>query len=71
VVEAWLPVDASRAGRLVERRQLYLPTGRTAATRPPTGEVVFGTFLYAAGILVLALTVRQVRRLAAMRHAPP
>jgi hypothetical protein len=71
LVEAWLPVDASRAGRLVERRQLYRPTGRTGARRPPTGEVVIGILLYALGVLVLTLTVRQVRRLAAMPHTAP
>jgi len=27
-VEAWLPVDANRASRLVQRRELYQPAGR-------------------------------------------
>jgi hypothetical protein len=68
-VEAWLPVDAGRAARLVERRELYQPPGRAASAGPPTGEVVFGTLLYAVGLLLLALVVRQVRRLASTRHA--
>jgi hypothetical protein len=68
-VEAWLPVDAGRAARLVERRELYQPAGRAAGAGPPTGEVVFGALLYAVGLLLLALVVLQVRRLASTRHA--
>jgi hypothetical protein len=68
-VEAWLPVDASRPGRLVEHRELYQPTGRAPGAGPPTGEIVVGTLLYAVGGLILALTVLQVRRLAWTRHA--
>ena len=67
--EAWLPVDASRPGQLVQHRELYQPTGRAPGAGPPTGEVVFGTLLYAVGGLLLALTVLQVRRLASTRHA--
>jgi hypothetical protein len=67
-VEAWLPVDAGRPGRLVERRELYLPAGRVPDAGPPTGEVVFGILLYAAELLILALTGLQVRRLASPRH---
>jgi hypothetical protein len=63
-VEAWLPVDAGHASRLVEHRELYQPTGRAPGTGPPTGEVALGTLLYAVGLLILALTVLQVRRLA-------
>jgi hypothetical protein len=62
-------VDASRASRLVQRRELYLPAGRPQGAGAPTGEVVFGTLLYAVGTLLLALTVLQVRRLASMGHA--
>jgi hypothetical protein len=68
-VEAWLPMDASRAGRLVERRQLYLPTGRAEGGGPLTGEIVFGILLYAVGALILVMTVLQVRRLVARRQA--
>jgi hypothetical protein len=68
-VEAWLPVDAGRAGGLVERRELYQPAGRAPGAGPPTGEVAFGTLLYGVGGLLLALTVLQVRRLASTRHA--
>ena len=67
-VEAWLPVDASRPGRLVQHRELYQPTGRAPGAGPPIGEVVFGALLYAVGGLLLALTVLQVRRLASTRH---
>jgi hypothetical protein len=69
MVEAWLPVDAGRPGRLVQHRQLYQPTGRAEGAGPPTGEVVFGALLYAVGGLLLGLTVLQVRRLASPRHA--
>jgi hypothetical protein len=68
-VEAWLPVDASRPGQLVQHRELYQPTGRAPGAGPPTGEVVFGTLLSAVGALLLALTVLQVRRLAPTPHA--
>jgi hypothetical protein len=68
-VEAWLPVDAGHAGRLVERRELYQPTGRTPRAGLPIGQVVLGSVLYAVGGLLLALTVLQVRRLASTRHA--
>jgi hypothetical protein len=68
-IEAWLPVDAGHAGQLVQHRQLYQPAGRAQGTGPPTGEVVFGTLLYAVGLLLLALMVLQVRRLARTRRS--
>jgi len=60
-VEAWLPVDASSANRLVQHRQLYLPAGRTQGARLPGSEVAVGIVLYALGALLLALIIRQVR----------
>ena len=60
-VEAWLPVDASSANRVVEHRQLYLPAGRTQGARLPGSEVAAGIVLYGLGALLLALIVRQVR----------
>ena len=60
-VEAWLPVDASRANRLVQHRQLYLPAGRTQGAPLPGSEVAAGIVLYALGALLLALIIRQVR----------
>jgi hypothetical protein len=60
-VEAWLPVDASGANRLVQHRQLYLPTGRTQGARLPGSEVAAGIALYALGALLLALIIHQVR----------
>ena len=60
-VEAWLPVDASSANRLVQHRQLYLPAGSTDAAGLPGGEVAAGIALYALGALMLALIIRQVR----------
>jgi hypothetical protein len=69
-VEAWLPVDASSANRLVEHRQLYLPAGRTQGAGPPGSEVAAGIALYALGALLLALIVRQVRGLARTRRSP-
>jgi hypothetical protein len=63
-VEAWLPVDAGRAGWLVQRRELYQPAGRAQGAAPSTGEVASGTLLYAVEGLLLALIVLQVRRLA-------
>ena len=60
-VEAWLPVDASSANRLVARRQLYLPAGRADAAGLPGSEVAAGIILYALGALLLALIIRQVR----------
>jgi hypothetical protein len=71
LVEAWLPVDARPPRRLVERRQLYLPTGRPDDAGLPTNQLVSGALLYAVGILVLALTVRQVRHLPSMPPAGP
>jgi hypothetical protein len=63
-VEAWLPVDAGRAGWLVQRRELYQPAGRAQGAAPSTGEVASGTLLYAVEGLLLSLIVLQVRRLA-------
>jgi hypothetical protein len=63
-VEAWLPVDAGRAGWVVQRRELYQPAGRAQGAAPPTGEVASGILLYAAELLLLVLVVLQVRRLA-------
>jgi hypothetical protein len=60
-VEAWLPVDASSANRLVQHRQLYLPAGRTQGARLPGSEVAAGIVLYTLGALLLALIIRQVR----------
>jgi hypothetical protein len=60
-VAAWLPVDASRPGRLVAHRQLYLPAGRTQGAGLPGSEVAAGIVLYALGALLLALIIRQVR----------
>jgi hypothetical protein len=60
-VEAWLPVDASSANRLVEHRQLYLPAGRTQGARLHGSEVAAGIVLYALGALLLALIIRQFR----------
>lgn len=73
VLEAWLPMDAARAGRVVERRDLYLPAGRPDGAGPPTAEVVSGIVLYALGVFLLALILLQVRGLAQMRPArsPP
>ncbi len=67
--EAWLPVDAGRAGRVVERRELYLPAGTTEAAGPSAGQVVSAALLYALGALMLALTLLQARRLVWRRHA--
>jgi hypothetical protein len=61
VLEAWLPMDPTRAGRVVERRYLYLPAGRPDGAGPPTGEVVSGIVLYALGGFLLALILLQVR----------
>jgi hypothetical protein len=61
VLEAWLPMDPTRAGRVVERRDLYLPAGRPDGAGPPTGEVVSGIVLYALGVFLLALILVQVR----------
>jgi hypothetical protein len=69
-VEAWLPVDASSANRLVTRRQLYLATGRTRGAGLPGSEVAAGIVLYALGTILLALIVRQVRNLPRTRRAP-
>jgi hypothetical protein len=69
-VEAWLPVDASSPNRLVQHRQLYLPTGRTQGAGLPSSEVAAGIVLYALGGLLLALIVRQVRGLARTRRSP-
>ena len=60
-VEAWLPVDASSANRLVAHRQLYLPAGSTDAAGVPCSEVTAGIVLYALGALLPALIIRQVR----------
>jgi hypothetical protein len=60
-VQAWLPVDASSANRLVQHRQLYLPAGHTQGARLPGSEVAAGIVLYALGGLLLALIIRQVR----------
>jgi hypothetical protein len=59
--EAWLPVDASSANRLVQHRQLYLPAGRTQGAGLPGSEVAAGIVLYALGALLLALIIRQLR----------
>jgi tetrahydromethanopterin S-methyltransferase subunit D len=67
--EAWLPVDAAHAGRVVGRRDLYLPAGRPDGTGPPTAEVVSGIVLYALGGFLLALILLQVRGLAQVRPA--
>jgi hypothetical protein len=64
VLEAWLPMDAARAGRVVERRELYLPVGRPDGAGLPTAEVVSGIILYALGAFLLALILLQVRGLA-------
>jgi hypothetical protein len=69
MVEAWLPVDAGRAGWLVQRRELYQPAGRTQGAPLPTGEIESGILLYAVEMLLLALIVLQARRLARMRRA--
>lgn len=69
VLEAWLPMDATRAGRVVERRDLYLPAGRPDGAGPPTAEVVSGIVLYALGVFLLALILRQVRAFPG-RHPP-
>jgi hypothetical protein len=69
-VEAWLPVDASSANRLVAHRQLYLPAGRTQGARLPGSEVAAGIVLYALGALLLALIIRQVRGLARTPQPP-
>jgi hypothetical protein len=61
VLEAWLPMDPTRAGRVVERRDLYRPAGRPDGAGPPTGEVVSGIALYALGAFLLALILLQVR----------
>jgi hypothetical protein len=37
-VEAWLPVDASSANRVVQHRQLYLPAGRTQGAGLPVAR---------------------------------
>ncbi|HJU00637.1 MAG TPA: hypothetical protein VJ966_05450, partial [Actinomycetes bacterium] len=71
LVEAWLPVDAGRGSRVVERRELYLPAGRADDAGLPANQVVSGTLLYAVGILVLTLTLLQVRRFPSMRHHTP
>jgi hypothetical protein len=61
VLEAWLPMDPTRAGRVVERRDLYRPAGRPDGAGPPTAEVVSGIALYALGAFLLALILFQVR----------
>jgi hypothetical protein len=66
-VEAWLPVDASRASRVVERRDLYLPAGRPDGAGPPTTEVVSGIVVYALGGFLLVLILLQIR---GVRPAP-
>jgi hypothetical protein len=70
-VEAWLPVDASSANRLVAHCQLYLPAGRAQGAGLPGSEVASGIALYALGGLLLALVVGQARGLARTRPAPP
>jgi len=67
-VEAWLPVDASSANRVVQHRQLYLPAGRTQGAGLPGSQVAAGIVLYALGALLLALIVGQVRGLARARQ---
>jgi hypothetical protein len=37
--EAWLPVDAGRTGRVVERRELYRPAGRPKGEGASAGQV--------------------------------
>jgi hypothetical protein len=69
-VEAWLPVDASSATRLVAHRQLYLPAGRTQGARLPGSEVTAGIVLYALGALLLALLIRQIRSPARTQPVP-
>jgi hypothetical protein len=69
LLEAWLPVDAAHAGRVVERRDLYLPAGRPEGAGPPTAEVISGPVLYTLGAFLLALILLQVRGLARMRPA--
>jgi hypothetical protein len=54
-------MDPTRAGRVVERRDLYLPAGRPDGAGPPTAEVVPGIVLYALGGFLLALILLQVR----------
>ena len=61
LLEAWLPMDPTRAGRVVERRDLYLPAGRPDGAGPPTAEVVSGIVLYALGGFLLVLVLLQVR----------
>ena len=66
-VEAWLPVDANSANRLVAHCQLYLPAASTDAAGLPGGEVAAGIVLYALGAPLLALIIRQVRGPARMQ----
>jgi hypothetical protein len=68
--EAWRPVDASSANRLVAHRQLYLRAGRTQGARLPGSEVAAGIVLNALGAMLLALLIRQVRSSARTQSVP-
>lgn len=61
-VETWLPLDASTAERISERRDLYLPAGRAEGAELPGAEIAAGVALYAVGLAVLGLAVMQTRR---------